>query len=446
MCDLGWIHRRGLASSDELQRFRGMIKEGDYYSFAGGPIRSSTGELTLYCTSVPEALSPSLHDLPQTVINPDTLARFPQLDLAMNKQKRDLLRLRHHIERTMQEFLNTRTFIKVTTPILASDTGGAVARPFETRANEFSGSPLRLRIAQELALKKLIAADMGAVYEIGPVFRNEGIDATHNPEFTTCEFYQPYKTLDDLMSTTEELYSTLIDGASTLIASSLTSLTAPQRTFAASFPRLPFLPTLMSQLRTVAPGWKLPRDITSKSATEDLVALFTKLDMPLPPQPTAARLLDTLGARFIEPLCIGPTFVTHHPAVMSPLAKTFRDSETDHEVSARAEFFVAGTEVANMYEEENDPFTQARKFAVQRWGSDVVSGDADFEKCLEMLTPGQRYFVRVLEMGLPPTAGWGCGIDRLVMLLGGAKRIADVLPFGTLRSVVAMGAGGATDD
>jgi lysyl-tRNA synthetase class 2 len=143
-------------------------------AFTGHPTKTSTGQLALQITTLPKLLSPSLHRLPETVTDEQTLARFPQLALVLRRKKRDLLRLRHTIEMTIQNFLNSKSFTKVSTPVLAADTGGAVARAFETSANEFSGHTLKLRIAQELELKKLVAAGMGAVYEIGPVFRNEG--------------------------------------------------------------------------------------------------------------------------------------------------------------------------------------------------------------------------------------------------------------------------------
>jgi lysyl-tRNA synthetase, class II len=143
-------------------------------AFTGYPTKTSTGQLSLQITALPKLLSPSLHKLPETVTDEQTLARFPQLELVLRRKKRDLLRIRHTVEMTVQNFLNSKSFTKVSTPVLAADTGGAVARAFETNANEFSGHTLKLRIAQELELKKLVAAGMGAVYEIGPVFRNEG--------------------------------------------------------------------------------------------------------------------------------------------------------------------------------------------------------------------------------------------------------------------------------
>lgn len=430
-------------------------------AFQGYPAKTSSGELSLYLTTLPELLSPNLHTLPTAVFDANTLARFPQLDLLLNKSRRDLLRLRHIIEVELQRYLNYLGFIKVTTPVLAADTGGAIARPFCTTSIEYPQTQLKLRIAQELGLKKLVAADLGRVYEIGPVFRNEGkpfaticrlsirltysagIDATHNPEFTTCEFYRPYANLTDLMDMTEHLFiqinRAILDYRSKY-PDRISNI--PEFRFVATpWKRLPFLKTLANCIFPHAPSFRFPRSL-SESAAPALVALFTQLNLTTPAQPTVPRLLDALAAHFLEPLCTEPTFITHYPAIMSPLAKSFIDPDTGHLVSARAELFVNGVEYANMYEEENDPFAQTQKFLYQARhlddaGAEEVGGilvDGQQE-----LTPGQKYYVKVLEMGLPPTGGWGAGIERLVMLFGGAKRIGDVLPFGTVRGVVAMG-------
>lgn len=415
-------------------------------AFQGYPYRTLSGQFSMHVTDLPKLLSPSLHTLPESVTDENTLARFPQLDLLINRPKRDLLRLRHTVETEIQKYLHKLGFTKVTTPILGADTGGAIARPFITTSTAYHSTPLKLRIAQELALKKLVAADLGRVYEIGPNFRNEGIDATHNPEFTTCEFYRPFADLYDLMAMTEEMLSQIyaaIVARRTENSLSLTSLPDIPFTPIRPFKRLPFLKTLANAIHPLAPSFRLPRSL-SESSRPEFLTLFSHLDLAVPANPTVPRLLDALGAHFVEPLCEEPTFVTHYPAVMSPLAKSFVDEETGHLVAARAELFVKGVEYANMYEEENDPFAQAQKFLYQARFLDepeaalaAVEGVGEGDK--GKLTPGQRYYIKVLEMGLPPTGGWGAGIERLVMLFGGAKRIADVLPFGTLRGVVAMG-------
>jgi lysyl-tRNA synthetase class 2 len=268
-----------------------------------------------------------------------------------------------------------------------------------------------------------------------------------------CEFYLPFANLERLMQITQDLFCTIHSACEELIAKRLHSLQDTHSNFATSFQpgtvfkRMPFLPTLMDQINIVAPDFRLPQVLGEDSITK-VIPLFEKLDLPVPNNPTIARLLDFLASHFIEPLCQEPTFITNHPAIMSPLAKSFLDPETGHLVSARAELFIQGTEYVNMYEEENDPFLQAQKFLLQaqnggeedldvsNYGHDEM---AQSEAIKKRLTPAQRYYVRVLEIGLPPTGGWGVGMDRLVMLFGGSKRINDVLPFGNMRNVVAMG-------
>jgi lysyl-tRNA synthetase class 2 len=255
------------------------------------------------------------------------------------------------------------------------------------------------------------------------------------------------------MQITQDLLCTIYSACEAPIVGRLHSLRDAHQALApyfqpgSVFNRIPFLPRLMDEINKVAPDFRLPQDLSEESAAH-IIPLFEKLNLPLPANPTVARLLDSLSSHFIEPLCQEPTFITHYPAIMSPLAKSFLDSYTGHMVSARAELFIRGTEYVNLYEEENDPFVQGQKFLLQaqnkveealdlsQFGYDEV---AQAEAIKSRLTPGQRYYLRVLEMGLPPTGGWGCGIDRLVMLFGGAKRINDVLPFGNLRNVVAMG-------
>jgi lysyl-tRNA synthetase class 2 len=274
----------------------------------------------------------------------------------------------------------------------------------------------------------------------------QGLDATHNPEFTTCEFYLPFASLNTLMAMTEDMFSALQSACNQAISQRLVSLDTPDRPLASgtSFPfhRLAFLPTLLDQIRISIPQFRFPQTLNENCA-EELLPLFAQLEIPVPANPTTARLLDALSSHFLEPMCIEPTFITEYPAIMSPLSKSYIDPETGHLVAARAELFINGTEYANMYEEENDPFLQARKFFHQSHGEaagrDAYGHPLDDEDIKKRLSPGQQYFVRVLEMGLPPTGGWGGGIERLVMFFGGAKKIGDVLPFGSLRNVIAMG-------
>lgn len=325
--------------------------------------------------------------------------------------------------------------MRINTPILTAGASGATARPFSTVATELASTTLNLRIAPELWLKRLVLGGMGKVYEIGPAFRNEGVDNTHNPEFTMCEFYWPFQNLDQLMATTENMLHTLFEQLSSLNPAMTSHLPdsivhrseadrSPKPFFTKTFPRLPFVPTLEREM-----GLPLP-DLDSPDATEQLQKLFTDKNLSRPANATIPSLLDALCAEYIEPLCGAPTFITEHPAALSPLAKSFRCPTTGHLVSARAELFIGRAEYANMYEEENSPFEQRKKFEAQlRYRKDGNSGDT-----MEV----DESYLEALEWGLPPTGGWGLGFDRLVMLFTGRKRIGDVLPFGTLRNVVGL--------
>jgi lysyl-tRNA synthetase class 2 len=327
----------------------------------------------------------------------------------------------------MHSFFNDKDFIKVNTPILQSGAGGAVARPFETEATELQGETLNLRIAPELWLKRLMVGGMDRVYELGPVFRNEGVDATHNPEFTICEFYAAKASLDNLMQWTEALFRHIQSEVSAAQAQ-LSALELPDLALSSPFQVLEFIPDLEKAMNRSLP------DLSSSTAQPDVINLFAELDLDLPSKPTLPRLLDALAAAYLEPLCMTPTFITNHPACLSPLSKHHTCPQTSQRISARAELFVAGRELANMYEEENSPFAQRAKFE-QQLLFQAEDGEGDGRKSVD------ESYLAALEWGLPPTGGWGCGVDRLVMLFSGRPRLGDVLAFGGLRNVVGLGGG-----
>jgi lysyl-tRNA synthetase class 2 len=474
MCNLAALNSNE-AVHTQWTKFFDTVKVGDAYckldvcssgvipkltelsiAFTGIPAKSSSMQHTLKVTSVPTLLAPSLHQRPEKLLDPQTRARFPQLELEQSS-KQNLLYLRSELEYSMRQFLRDRGFVHVSTPILAADTGGAVAKPFVTRATRASDHELYLRIAPELELKKLVAAGMDRVFELGPSFRNEGmtlswyfldytahkvvgLDATHNPEFTTCEFYQAYANLEDTISMTEKMFS------------SVTKQAAPHKAeiFSQPFERISFLSGLEKEIKKKGiDGFRFKTPL-SHHTWQELVPLFPRLGISeslVSKQPRTSHVLDLLSSHLLEPLCKKPTVIMDYPAIMSPLAKSYICSETGHELAARAELFINSTEYVNMYEEENDPFAQARKFLVQKMEAMEKSSTAtaapidqlSHQEVVQRLSAGQRYYIRVLEMGLPPTSGWGCGIERLVMLLGDAERIGDVLPFGNLRNVIAMG-------
>lgn len=240
----------------------------------------------------------------------------------------------------------------------------------------------------------------------------------HNPEFTTCEFYRTYADLEELIETTERMICGLAKLPG-LYKSLNSQLSIPRP----SFPRLDFIPELEAAINRPVP------DLASQDAVPELLQIFKNFDIALPHSPTLPRLLDKLSAVYLEPKCSAPTFIINHPECLSPLSKSFIHPKTKQRVAARAELFIKGHEIVNTYEEENSPAQQRRKFVEQLLYRDEENTATSIDE----------NYLQALEWGLPPTGGWGCGIDRLCMLLSGTNRIGDVLPFGTLRNVVSLG-------
>ncbi|KAF2150737.1 class II aaRS and biotin synthetase [Myriangium duriaei CBS 260.36] len=429
------LSRLETVSDADKKAFRNAARRGDWFSVVGHLHKTARGEPSLIVSELPRLQSPSLHQVPTKLEHTETKARRPHVGMLVNPAETQTLRLRSRIETLLARWFDEHDFTKVNTPIITAGAGGATARPFITNATELRLAQLNLRIAPELWLKRLILGGMGKVYELGPAFRNEGVDATHNPEFTMCEFYWPFQSLNQLMTTTENMFHYLFEQLSSLDPSLTSHLNdsivhrpdadhKPQSPFPKKFNRLPFIPTLEKEMGLPLPNLELPE------STDLLQALFRKKSLPLPAQPTIPTLLDTLSGAYIEPLCTSPTFITEPPAALSPLAKSFRCPATGHLVSARAELFIAGAEYANMYEEENSPFEQRKKLEAQ----------LDYRRQVDPSATVQidESYLEALEWGLPPTGGWGLGVDRLVMLFTGRKRIGDVLPFGTLRNVVGL--------
>jgi lysyl-tRNA synthetase class 2 len=386
----------------------------------GNPTKTATGQVSVLALEVPQILAPCLHHIPEAVDNAETLARRPHIHALTSDEPGDVLRLRALIYDYIRTYFISSGFLEVETPTFDVTAGGAIARPFETVANEMSNTPIRLRIAPELNLKRLIIGGQDKIFEIGRAFRNEGVDNTHNPEFSTCEFYEVGATLPDVIARTEQLVHGLHTAVEALRSTYFPTLVAPEVDFSGPFAQLPFIPTIEK-----ASGRKLP-DLLSSSASTEILNMFKELDISVPPNPTLPRLLDTLAEQYIEPLCVNPTFITHHPEALSPLSKSYVDPATSQRVASRVELFINSREYVNAYEEENSPFEQRRKFLQQQDFHAEGQGTID------------ESYLEALEWGMPPTGGWGCGLDRLVMLFASKKRIADVLPFGTLRNVVSI--------
>ncbi|EXK95882.1 lysyl-tRNA synthetase, class II [Fusarium oxysporum f. sp. raphani 54005] len=446
------------ARSLKFGMLRNLIEVGDHISVVGIPVRTKAGELTMEAKTLPELLSPTMEQIPEKLTDPKTRMQERHVDMLVNRQAIDVLRLRAEITKHMREYFHSRKFLEFQTPILAENAGGAVARPFVTRATEFKDKDLALRIAPELWLKRLVIGGVDKVFEIGPSFRNEGVDATHNPEFTMCEFYSAYSNLEDLINQTEEILCSLAQHSQDLISTQLTSLPSiDMKQFVRPFKRVEFVPALQEAL-----GLRLPK-LSSPDALPELLAILRLAGIKVPGEvPTSlAKLLDRLAAVYLEPMSFTePILIMNHPACMSPLAKSFLCPQTYQLVSARAELFIGGRELANMYEEENDPEEQKRKLLDHRnlvnkddgsiaiEHNEASEGEAAVEEALDEpfededgdAAPLDQSYVKALDYGLPPTGGWGCGVERMVMLFSGANRISDCLSFGTIRNVVGLSA------
>ncbi|EAU37581.1 conserved hypothetical protein [Aspergillus terreus NIH2624] len=414
MCNLRQLE--GVSSPEFKQLYR-LLRRGDAFSVTGKPHRTGRGELTVVASELPRLLSPCLHDVPLDATAHENSPYPRHVQFLADQTTADIIRARSAIIQYLRQFFLDRSFMEVNTPIVASIAGGAIARPFYTAATEFPERQLSLRIAPELWLKRLVVGGFDRVFEIGPSFRNEGLDKTHNPEFTTCEFYHAYANLEDLMSITETLLSGMAGHLRQLNPNG--TLHPPDVDFTAPFRRIDFIPGIEAKIHR-----KLP-DLAAADALPQIKQLFADLALELPANPSLPRLLDELCSTYVEPDCIHPTFIINPPECLSPLSKSFTHPTTGQRVAARGELFIEGREIVNTYEEENSPFEQRRKF------EDQVQYSKEANEAEEI----DESYLEALEWGLPSTGGWGCGIDRLCMLFTGAKRIGDVLPFGNLRAV-----------
>ena len=329
------------------------------------------------------------------------------LDLALNPDVQAVFRKRSAVVSAIRQFLDARGFLEVETPVLQPLYGGASARPFVTHHNVLD-MPLYLRISDELYLKRLIVGGLERVYEIGKNFRNEGIDRTHNPEFSMLELYQAYADYSDMMAISEALYvfvAEKVNGATTLeYQGREIDLTPP-------WPRIPMLEAIEKY-----------GDIdVARSSDADLHEACKRFDSDIEPDAERGLLINALFEACVEPELIQPTFITDYPIAVSPLAKRHR---TEKDLTERFEFFINGWEAGNAFSELNDPIDQRQRFAHQKTLRD--KGDDEAQVLDED-------FLMALEHGMPPTGGLGIGVDRMVMLLADAPSIRDAILFPHMR-------------
>ncbi|XWV24747.1 lysine-tRNA synthetase [Tupanvirus deep ocean] len=413
-------------SLDEFKRDKKILRRGDIVGVVGHPTRSSKGELSILPRSV-LMLSPCLYSIPKETsythgLQDDGL-RFSQryLDFIIHPQNREIFKTRANILKHIRGYLDGRDFVEVETPILSVKVGGANAKPFITYHNDLK-SKMYMRIAPELYLKQLVIGGLEKVYELGKQFRNENLDRTHNPEFTSIEIYQAYADYHDMMSMVEELLSTLvlkITGSHKIkydLVDSSGIVKQVEIDFTPPFQKL----DLMNDLQRVG-GFTFPPEVLENLSSDEtrqfLIKICDERKVLCSEPRTIPRLLDKLVGEYLEPLCTNPTFIINHPQIMSPLAKYHRDNKS---LTERFELFIVGREFANAYTELNDPVVQRLCFDKQ--ALDKASGDSEAQ-------PTDDDFVRALEYGLPPTGGLGIGIDRLVMLLTNQSAIKEVITF-----------------
>jgi lysyl-tRNA synthetase, class II len=404
-----YVQRQEVGEED--YRWFKKLDIGDIVGFEGTLFRTKTGELTLKVSRF-MLLTKSLRPLPEKYHGlTDVEARYRQryLDLLMNPLVWQVFRTRAAITRIMRQFLDERGFLEVETPMMQPIPGGATAKPFTTH-HQALDMELYLRIAPELYLKRLLVGGFDRVYEINRNFRNEGLSSLHNPEFTMLEFYQAYATYEDLMDLTEELFCSLAQG---IVGSLRFTYQGQEIDFGRPWRRL----DLRASLTEVG---GIPREVVADRG--ELLALAQQEGVQLRPGEGYGRALTKLFDMHVEAKLIQPTFVVGYPTETSPLS---RKNDDNPEVVDRFELFIAGREMANAFSELNDPDDQRRRFEDQMAAH--AAGDEEMPHAVD------EDFLLALEHGMPPAAGEGIGIDRLVMLLTDSPSIRDVILFPLLR-------------
>lgn len=402
---------RDAIGTDEYAAFK-KLDIGDIVGVEGSVFKTKTGECSIHAVKV-VLLSKSLKPLPEKfhgLTDTDTRYRQRYVDLIMNPEVKDTFIKRSKIISEIRKFLDGENFMEVETPMLVSNAGGAAARPFNTHYNALD-EDVKLRISLELYLKRLIVGGLERVYEIGRVFRNEGVDTRHNPEFTLMELYQAYTDYNGMMDLTERMFRHL---AQTVCGSTTIPYAEAMIDLGKPFERI----TMIDAVKKYAGV-----DFDAIETLEEARAIAKEKNITFEERHQKGDILNLFFEEFVEEKLIQPTFVTDHPVEISPLTKK---KPSDPSKVERFELYIYGREMANAYSELNDPIDQRERFAAQE--AAFAAGDDEANHTDED-------FLNALEIGMPPTGGIGYGIDRLVMLLTNSPAIRDVLLFPTMKSL-----------
>lgn len=403
--------RKNIVGEEPYEFFKRNFDIGDFVGVSGPVFRTRTGEPTVKADSV-VMLSKSLHPLPEKhhwLTDVETRYRQRYLDLIGNEEARQAFVTRAAIIQALRRFFDGKGFLEVETPVLQPIYGGAAARPFTTHHNQLH-QDLYLRIATELYLKRLIVGGYERVYEIGKNFRNEGVDQSHNPEFTAIEFYWAYADYNDVMDLTEEMICYV---AQEVLGTLKIQFRGHDIDLTSPWPRRDLRQAIIDET-----GIDFRRYPDASSLGEAIRAIGGQSE----PKATWGKLVDALLGNYVEPKLIQPTFLIDYPVEVSPLSKK-KPGQPD--TVERFEGFIAGMEICNAFTELNDPIDQKERFLAQ--GRDFSAGDAEAHQMDED-------FIMALTYGMPPTGGFGMGVDRLVMLLTCQPSIRDVILFPHLRS------------
>ena len=387
-----------------------MMDIGDTIGVTGIPFRTHMGEVSIKVVKM-EMLSKSLRPLPEKwhgLKDIETRYRQRYVDLIVNPEVRDTFVKRSQIIRSVREVLDSHEFLEVETPILNTIAGGAAARPFISYHNALD-MQVYMRIAPELYLKRLIVGGMDRVYELGRVFRNEGIDNRHNPEFTSVEIYQAFADYRDMMDLTEEV---VVKTAMKVLGTTKITYEGVEIELASPWKRISMIDAVKEYSG---------KDFTNVTDLEEARAMAKELNVPVEPSFGIGKIINACFEEYVEDKLIQPTFITGHPKEISPLAKSNPDNP---EITDRFEAYIYGREICNGFTELNDPIDQRERFLKQ------VEERANGDEEANMM---DEDFVNALEYGLPPTGGLGIGIDRLVMFLTDSSTIRDVLFFPTMK-------------